>query len=67
MRRTVRFVRIPFWMTMALALLANGTAEAKSKARPVELVVVTDSLEPLKEHFNSQKHKPRFLALVAPT
>jgi hypothetical protein len=39
----------------------------KSSASLVEVVSLADSLQPLKEHFNSNRGKLRFLALVSPT
>jgi hypothetical protein len=36
-------------------------------ASAVEVVSLADSLQPLKDHFNSKKDKLRFLALVSPT
>jgi len=34
---------------------------------PVEVVSLGGSLQPLKDHFNSNKSKRRFLALLSPT
>lgn len=33
----------------------------------VEIVSLGGSLQPLKDHFNRSKSKPRFLALLSPT
>jgi hypothetical protein len=33
----------------------------------IELVALANSLQPLKDHFNNNKNKRRFLALLSPT
>jgi ribosomal protein S15P/S13E len=35
--------------------------------KPLDVTSLADSIQPLKEHFNSNKAKLRFLALVSPT
>jgi len=38
-----------------------------SPEESVEVVSLGGSLQPLKDHFNSNRNKPRFLALLSPT
>jgi len=35
--------------------------------KPLDVTSLADSIQPLKEHFNSNTDKLRFLALVSPT
>lgn len=40
---------------------------AESHASSLEVVSLAGSLQPLKDHFNDNKDKLRFLALLSPT
>ena len=58
-------------------VLVCGASRAQSPAKagrvqtkresPVEVVSLAESLEPLRKHFNANKDKHRFVALLSPT
>ena len=43
------------------------TSEARGGGDDTRLISLADSLEPLRDHFNVNKSKRRFLALLSPT
>ena len=59
-------VRFFFGTGLVAALMISSYTDAKTSndQPPASL---TDSLEPLREHFNAHKDKHRFVALLSPT
>ena len=50
--------------------LRHGEGRRKMKKnsdRPAEIFPLTDSLQPLKDHFNAHRGKLRFMAVISPT
>ena len=51
--------------------LEDGNDEASNQGSPGgkmgEITILTESLKPLRDHFNANKHKHRFVALLSPT
>jgi len=51
--------------------LDDGNDEASNQGSPGgkmgEVTILTESLKPLRDHFNANKHKHRFVALLSPT
>lgn len=53
-----------------LLLGSVATASAAAAEPPTdasELAVLSESIEPLREHFNAHKDKHRFMAILSPT
>lgn len=45
----------------------ESSNEGSTGGKMGEVTILTESLKPLRDHFNANKHKHRFVALLSPT
>ncbi len=61
----IRAMILPMLLSWCLAV--PGASRPLKPEESTALISLTDSLQPLREWFNSQKDKHRFIAILSPT
>lgn len=54
-------------VVVTLAIIDQAVAAKVDEKPTKKLISLADSLKPLKDHFNANKHRVRFVTLLSPT